>query len=118
MRIAIVAESFLPAINGVTNSILRVIEHMTARGHEVTVIAPSPGVTAYGKARIIRVPSFGFPRYPELRIGHSRDFVREVLREIKPDVVPFVFDKYQLSDQTVSEQMVLVNSDRFFVVRF
>ena len=87
MRIAIVAESFLPAINGVTNSILRVIEHMTARGHEVTVIAPSPGVTAYGKARIIRVPSFGFPRYPELRIGHSRDFVREVLREIKPDVV-------------------------------
>ncbi len=87
MRIAIVAESFLPAINGVTNSILRVIEHMTSRGHEVTVIAPSPGVTAYGKARIIRVPSFGFPRYPELRIGHSRDFVREVLREIKPDVV-------------------------------
>ncbi len=87
MRIAIVAESFLPAINGVTNSILRVIEHMTARGHEVTVIAPSPGVTAYGEARIIRVPSFGFPRYPELRIGHSRDFVREVLREIKPDVV-------------------------------
>jgi phosphatidylinositol alpha 1,6-mannosyltransferase len=87
MRIAIVAESFLPAINGVTNSILRVIEHMTARGHEVTVIAPSPGVTAYGKARIIRVPSFGFPRYPELRIGHSRDFVRQVLREIKPDVV-------------------------------
>jgi phosphatidylinositol alpha 1,6-mannosyltransferase len=87
MKIAIVAESFLPAINGVTNSILRVIEHMTARGHEVTVIAPSPGVTAYGKARIIRVPSFGFPRYPELRIGHSRDFVREVLREIKPDVV-------------------------------
>jgi phosphatidylinositol alpha 1,6-mannosyltransferase len=87
MRIAIVAESFLPAINGVTNSILRVIEHMTSRGHEVTVIAPSPGVTAYGKARIIRVPSFGFPRYPELRIGHSRDFVRDVLREIKPDVV-------------------------------
>lgn len=87
MRIAIVAESFLPAINGVTNSVLRVIEHMTDRGHEVTVIAPSPGVTAYGKTRIIRVPSFGFPRYPELRIGHSRDFVRDVLREIKPDVV-------------------------------
>jgi phosphatidylinositol alpha 1,6-mannosyltransferase len=87
MRIAIVAESFLPAINGVTNSILRVIEHMTERGHEVTVIAPSPGVTAYGKARIIRVPSFGFPRYPELRIGHSRAFVHDVLQELKPDLV-------------------------------
>lgn len=87
MRIAIVAESFLPAINGVTNSILRVIEHMTSRGHEVTVIAPSPGVTAYGKARIIRVPSFGLPRYPGLRIGHSRAFVRDALREINPDLV-------------------------------
>jgi hypothetical protein len=75
MRIAIVAESFLPAINGVTNSILRVIEHMTSRGHEVTVIAPSPGVTAYGKARIVRVPSFGVPAVS--RTAHrSFTFVR------------------------------------------
>ena len=87
MKIVVVAESFLPAINGVTNSILRVIEHMTERGHEVTVIAPAPGVTAYKGATIIRVPSFALPGYPELRIGHSRTYVRNILRELKPDLV-------------------------------
>ena len=87
LRIAIVTESFLPAVNGVTNSVLRVIENMMARGHHVEVIAPGPGPDDYNGALIRRVPSVALPAYSELRIGYSRKFTIEALQNISPDII-------------------------------
>lgn len=87
LRIVIVTESFLPAINGVTNSVLRVIEHMTLRGHTVDIIAPGPCPSSYGESRVYGIPSVGLPTYPGIRIGYSRSLTRSLLESMQPDVI-------------------------------
>lgn len=93
MRVAIVAESFLPNVNGVTNSVLRVIEHLRRTGHEVLVIAPDTprGEPAaereYDGVRIHRVPSYMFPKVTSLPLGIPWPRIVKVLRGFDPDVI-------------------------------
>jgi phosphatidylinositol alpha 1,6-mannosyltransferase len=59
LRIAVVAESFLPQINGVTNSVLRILDFFQKNGHDAIVIAPESngGPNEYAGFEIIRVPA-------------------------------------------------------------
>jgi phosphatidylinositol alpha 1,6-mannosyltransferase len=93
VRVAIVAESFLPHVNGVTNSVLHVIEHLRRTGHEVLVIAPDTprGEPAADRVhdgvRIHRVPSKMVPKVTSLPLGIPRPRIVGVLRGFDPDVV-------------------------------
>lgn len=93
MRVAIVAESFLPNVNGVTNSVLRVIEHLRGTGHEALVIAPDtprgepPADRVHDGVRVHRVPSAMFPKVTSLPLGVPRPRMVGVLRGFDPDVV-------------------------------
>lgn len=87
MRVAIVAESFLPHVNGVTNSVLRTIEYLKKHDHEVSVIAPGPGETSFNDTPVIRMGSFGFPGYDELRIALPKKALEYELNNINPDVI-------------------------------
>jgi phosphatidylinositol alpha 1,6-mannosyltransferase len=93
VRVAIVAESFLPNVNGVTNSVLRVIEHLRRTGHEVLVIAPDtprgqpPADRVHDGIRVHRVPSWMFPKVTSLPLGVPRPRMVGVLRGFQPDVV-------------------------------
>ena len=99
MRIAIVAESFLPLMNGVTHSILRVLEHLQERGDEVLVIAPSTTDTdvldvVHG-AVVHRLPSVPLAGYANVRVALGGVYrVKRILADYAPDVVhlasPFV----------------------------
>ena len=87
LRILVVTETFLPQVNGVVNSVLRVLEHMGARGHELLVVAPGPGPEAAVGVSIIRTRSIGLPMYRDLRIGVSRKEVAVAMEAFGPDVV-------------------------------
>ena len=77
MRVAIVAESFLPAVNGVTNSVLRTVDHLRTRGHEPVVVAPSPASTEGGQtsieravsARVVWIPAVSLPGHRTFRVS-------------------------------------------------
>lgn len=87
MRVAIVAESFLPDINGVSNSVVRVLEHLTRRGHDVLVIAPGEGPDHHGSVPVVRVPSIRFNRYGAISVGLPTKRVERALAAFRPDVV-------------------------------
>ena len=99
MRVAIVAESFLPNINGVTNSVLRVLEYLHDNGHEALVIAPGARdfeeeVAEYLGFEIVRVPTIMVPLINSLPIGVPMPAVTQAIRNFRPDIVhlasPFV----------------------------
>jgi len=93
VRVAIVAESFLPNVNGVSNSVLRVLEHLRRTGHEALVIAPDnpPGQPRADRVhdgiRVHRVPSRMFPKVTTLPLGVPMPRMVSVLRGFDPDVV-------------------------------
>lgn len=98
VRVAVIAESFLPQMNGVTHSLLRVLDHLAERGDDAVVVAPGTRRDSPREVSgfpIVRVPSFAMPKYSKVRVapgGVSR--IRSLLADIDPDVVhlasPFV----------------------------
>ncbi|MGZ4437907.1 MAG: glycosyltransferase family 4 protein [Nocardioidaceae bacterium] len=87
MRVAIVSESFLPQVNGVSNSVRHVVNHLLDAGHQVLVVAPGPGLRDYRGARVVRVRSMGLPGYRSFSVGLPDAAVERALAEFRPDVV-------------------------------
>ena len=87
MRVAIVSETFLPVVNGVSNSVCRVLEHLQRAGHQALVIAPGTGPGSYQGAPVVRVPALDLPVVDSLPIGLPTRKVLTALHDFQPDVV-------------------------------
>jgi phosphatidylinositol alpha 1,6-mannosyltransferase len=87
LRVAIVTEAFLPQINGVTNSVLRLLEYSKAHGHEVLVIAPeSEGAPkSYVGYKIKHVPSISMKKL--IPMGVPQKSIEPLLEGFSPDVI-------------------------------
>lgn len=85
MRVAVVTESFLPTVNGVTNSVCKVLDHLKRRGHEAIVIAPAAGAPKrYSSFRVHEVPAIAYRQFP---VGLPSPKVQRLIDDFAPDVV-------------------------------
>ena len=87
LRVAVVAESFLPQINGVTNSVLRILDFFQKNGHEALIIAPESngGPTEYAGFEILRVPAINVKGL--IPIGLPQLFAKARILDFNPDVI-------------------------------
>ncbi len=77
VRIALVTETFFPAVDGTTTTVKAVVDRLVDPGHQVQVIAPGPGLTTDRGCRMARVRPLDKP-------GSQ---VREALAASRPDLV-------------------------------
>lgn len=101
MDVLVVTESFLPQVNGVTNSVRRALDHLALRGHSARLIAPS-GPDQYAGARVHVPRSFAMPTYRDFPIGVlTRRTMRRLIEQRRPDVI------HLASPATLGHQAVL-----------
>lgn len=87
LRVLVVSESFLPQVNGVTNSVRRVLEHLAAEGHEAELVAPT-GPATYAGFPVTTCRGAHLPFYRDFRIGlETQRRLRSAMERFRPDVV-------------------------------
>lgn len=84
MRVAIVTESFLPSLNGVTNSVMRVADTLIDRGHELLIIAPTSLQPHYRGARVVTTPHLVLAGFP---VALPTPGVTLALDEFAPEII-------------------------------
>jgi glycosyltransferase involved in cell wall biosynthesis len=65
MRIAVVSEVFLPAVDGVVTRLRRTLEELQRAGDEVMLAVPAGGPPSYAGAEVVDMPALPMPLYPD-----------------------------------------------------
>ena len=82
MRVAIISETFLPKVDGIVKVACLLLDHLSKRGIEALMIAPSyGGGSSYKDVPVHSLPSLAIPLYPEARLGFATlSLYRELAR--------------------------------------
>jgi glycosyltransferase involved in cell wall biosynthesis len=86
-RVAILTESFLPKVDGVSKSAFLTMSYLKQTGREVLVFAPNTAPKSIGNTRIVPVFSVPFPGVPETRLALPNPNIARQLRAFKPDLI-------------------------------
>lgn len=98
IRVVLVTESFLPSLNGVTNSVLRVLDTYRQRGIEALIIAPTAPSPRYLGFEVIRTASFPVKQF---NVAVPGLWLQNAIADFKPDVV-HVASPFMLGGQAIA----------------
>jgi glycosyltransferase involved in cell wall biosynthesis len=87
VRIALFTETFLPKIDGVVNTLCRLLSHLPDRGHEAILFAPSGAPPTYATSPVYGLRSYTFPFYPEIKLVPPTVNVSARLMAFRPDLI-------------------------------
>ncbi|MBX0327069.1 glycosyltransferase family 1 protein [Oscillochloris sp. ZM17-4] len=87
MRIALICETFLPDVNGVTTTLCRLLEHLRREGHEALLFAPQGAPEEYAGTPVVPLGGMPLPMYPEVKLTPPQPGLTARLRAFKPDLV-------------------------------
>ena len=68
-RVAIIAEAFLPKVDGVAKTAWLTLRYLQQTGREVLVFAPDTAPPAVGNSEVVALPSLGLIMAPESRMA-------------------------------------------------
>ncbi len=80
-------------MNGVVNSVLKVLDHLDRHGHDALVIAPDTprgrpaAARAHGRFPVIRVPAVMVPKISSLPVGLPQPILTSAIEDFDADVV-------------------------------
>jgi glycosyltransferase involved in cell wall biosynthesis len=86
-RVALIAEAFLPKVDGVSKTAYLTLNYLQQTGREVIVFAPDIAPHSVGETKVIPLPSLGTPLAPETRIGLPMPIVAQELNDFQPDLI-------------------------------
>lgn len=90
MRVALICETFLPSVNGVTTTLCRTLEYLNSHGHEAILFAPLGAPSSYAGTPIVPLGSLPLPFYPEVQVTPPQFGLSAHLRRFRPDLVHLV----------------------------
>lgn len=87
MRVALFSETFLPKVDGIANTLCRLLEHLQRVGVESLLFAPAGAPESYAATRVVGLRGLSFPLYPELTLVPPTVDVSDEIEAFDPDVV-------------------------------
>lgn len=86
-RVAVLTESFLPKVDGVSKTTYLTVRYLQETGREVLIFGPDTSVPNIGNSEVVPLPSVSVPTATETRMALPIPYIAKRIQEFQPDLI-------------------------------